>query len=72
MGYRWEAEPAAGAEIVDDDLVGAGLGRVFDDQGDAELWLTDNFAELADLGVGSVSLFEEDRLVYGPMSLLPE
>lgn len=69
MSYLWSAELAPGAEISDDDLAGAGIGKRFDDQTEAEQWLTANFEDLADLGVSSVSLFEEDRLVYGPMSL---
>lgn len=72
MGYLWGAELAPGAEASDDDLAGAGVGRRFDDQGMAEQWLQANYEELADLGVAQVSLFEEDRLVYGPMSLEAE
>lgn len=72
MAWYWEAEVVAGADVVDDDLSGAGIGRRFDDQGSAETWLTENYLELSDLGLDQVSLYEEDRLVYGPMSLQPE
>ncbi|MGD8216029.1 hypothetical protein [Aestuariimicrobium sp. Y1814] len=72
MAWYWDAELSAGAEISDDDLTGAGIGRRFEDQGAAEQWLTENYLDLEDLGVAQVSLFEEDRLVYGPMSLQPE
>lgn len=38
-------------------------------QSDAETWLGENWPDLADAGVSSVSLYEGDRLEYGPMSL---
>lgn len=72
MSYRWVAESAPGSEADQDDLLGLGIDTAFDDQTSAERWLSDTFADLADLGVTSVSLFEEDRLVYGPMSLSAE
>lgn len=72
MAWYWDAELVAGAELRDDDLVGAGIGRRFDDQAAAEAWLTESYLGLSDLGVDQVSLYEEDRLVYGPMSLQPE
>ena len=72
MAYVWDAEFASGAEPRQDDLSGAGIGRKFADQGSAEAWLTENYLQLTDLGVDQVSLYEEDRLVYGPMSLQPE
>ena len=72
MSWFWEAELVAGAELGADDLSGAGIGGRFDDQGSAEAWLTENYLELTDLGVDMVSLYEEDRLIYRPMSLQPE
>ena len=39
------------------------------DQAGAEEWLSQNYLELTELGVDYVTLYEEDRLVYGPMSL---
>ncbi|WP_026926765.1 hypothetical protein [Granulicoccus phenolivorans] len=44
----------------------------FADQAEAEEWLSANFEELLEQGLASVTLYEEDRLVYGPMSLLPQ
>lgn len=41
-------------------------------QSDAETWLGENWQELLDDGVSAVSLFEGDRLEYGPMSLARE
>ena len=69
MSHLWTAELAPGSDARPDDLTAAGIGRRFDDQASAEAWLTDTYEDLSDLGVSSVSLFEEDRLVYGPMSL---
>jgi hypothetical protein len=46
--------------------------RTFNSQGEAETWLGEFYPELRSAGVRSVSLYEEDRLVYGPMSLEPD
>lgn len=46
-----------------------GLGEPFPTQADAEAWLTASFEDLVDAGVDEVTLMEEDRVVYGPMSL---
>lgn len=69
MAYWWYAELAPGSEANADDLAGAGLDMRFDDQPSAEEWLSSFYLDLQDLGVAQVSLFEADRLVYGPMSL---
>lgn len=68
MSYRWEA---AGGTASPTDLEAAGLSPRFGDQASAEQWLTAFYDELTDVGVTDVSLYEEDRLVYGPMSLAP-
>ena len=41
----------------------------FPTQGDAESWIGETWRELAAGGVEAVTLFEDDRDVYGPMSL---
>jgi len=41
----------------------------FPTRGDAESWLGEAWAELAEEGVDAVTLFEDGREVYGPMSL---
>ena len=41
----------------------------FASQADAESWVGEIWAELAEAGVDAVTLFEHDRQVYGPMSL---
>jgi hypothetical protein len=44
----------------------------FPSQGEAESWLGETYPDLLDSGVHAVSLYEGDRLVYGPMSLEPD
>lgn len=65
MGYYWAATPEPAEETAED----LGLLVEFDDQSQAEAWLTSSYLELSDAGVHEVSLYEGDRLVYGPMSL---
>lgn len=67
MAYRWE--PAG--TFSRGDLERSGLAPEFDTQQAAEEWLTSCFPDLLEAGIDEVTLFEEDRLVYGPMSLLP-
>lgn len=63
MPYRWRYEDAAGNERT-------GPQETFDDQQEAELWLTDSWEELLDDGVEQVTLLDEDDApVYGPMGL---
>jgi hypothetical protein len=51
----------------------AGLQEaIFANQGDAESWLGENWHELLDSGVDQVTLFDDTRKEYGPMSLHPE
>jgi hypothetical protein len=61
--WRWVGEPIS-SEV--------GLNRTFPTQGEAETWIGECYPDLLDKGVRSVSLYEEDRLVYGPMRLEPE
>ena len=65
MGYYWAATP----EPTEEDAADLGLDVEFDDQAEAEAWLSASYAELAEGGVHQVSLYESNRLVYGPMSL---
>jgi hypothetical protein len=46
--------------------------EAFGSQGDAESWLGENWRILLEAGVEQVSLLEDDRLEYGPMSLRAE
>lgn len=68
MSYRWTPETGAFAVA---DLESAGLLHSFEDQAAAEEWLGLFYGELLQHGVAEVSLYEEDRLIYGPMSLHP-
>ncbi len=66
MTYRWEPSPGP---FTPEDLDSAGLAPVFESQAAAEEWLGLFYEDLREMGVTEVSLFEGDRLVYGPMSL---
>ena len=44
-------------------------GGSFPSQSDAESWVGEVWRDLAAAGVDAVVLYEEERLVYGPMSL---
>ena len=66
MAYWWK--PNSGA-FSTESLESDGLMPRFDEQNHAEEWLSLFFDDLQEHGVGDVSLYEEDRLVYGPMSL---
>jgi hypothetical protein len=48
------------------------ISRTFPTQGEAETWLGEFYLYLVETGVRAVSLYEADRLVYGPMALDPE
>jgi hypothetical protein len=45
---------------------------IFANQGDAESWLGENWRALLDAGVDQVTLLDDERVEYGPMSLHPE
>ena len=64
--WWWRMENAAGAEVA---VPGEYAERRFASQADAESWVGETWAQLAEEGVDAVSLFEQDRAVYGPMSL---
>ena len=64
--WRWRLEDADGQEVKTDDEY---AGQRFASQADAESWVGEIWAELAEAGVDQVTLLEHDRVVYGPMSL---
>lgn len=66
MAWTWRAEQADGTVVVPSV---PGADTAFPSQGDAETWLGETWRELLAAGVDQMSLFEEGRLVYGPMSL---
>lgn len=59
MTWRWTYAP------------GDGRSGDFPSQADAEAWLGEEWRALLDGGVTAVTLMEDDREVYGPMSLEP-
>lgn len=68
MSWHWRLENVAGEDV---DAPGLDTGELFPTQSDAESWVGELWRELLDAGVGQVSLFEDERKVYGPMSLSP-
>lgn len=64
--WIWHLETATGDEVT---VEGEYAGQRFPTQADAESWVGEVWAELAEQGVDVVILFEGDRRVYGPMSL---
>ncbi len=51
MSFTWKCTPAAPVPS-------------FDDQQEAEDWLTDNYPDLLDAGVAEVSLYEDETRIY--------
>ncbi|MGI8646373.1 MAG: hypothetical protein ACR2JD_08650 [Nocardioides sp.] len=64
--WTWRLENAAGDEVP---VADEHADQRFPTQADAESWVGEVWAELAEQGVDAVVLFEGDRRVYGPMSL---
>lgn len=62
--YTWSYLDVDGTE-----LSGAGAATAFPTQAEAEAYLGESWQELADAGVGSVTLRHGAEVVYGPMSL---
>lgn len=67
MPFHWVAPDADASAIAE-----TGLDQRFPTQADAEGWLSASYEELADAGIVAVTLMQDDHVVYGPMSLLPE
>lgn len=59
MAWRWTYDPTGDAS------------GEFPSQADAEAWLGETWRDLLDQGVTAVTLLEDERTVYGPMSLEP-
>jgi hypothetical protein len=65
--WTWRYETTAGEPIAADD----GGQAAFPTQADAESWIGESWRGLLEQGVEQVVLLEDDREVYGPMSLRP-
>jgi hypothetical protein len=49
--------------------VADGPAVTFESQEGAETWLSESYPELLEIGITAVSLFDDNQVVYGPMSL---
>jgi hypothetical protein len=67
MTWHWRLEDPAGTAIDPATLGMAVPGS--DNQGDAESWLGENWRDLLQRGVATVTLFDGENEVYGPMGL---
>ena len=62
MAWTWRYENGEGQPAE-------GPTETFTSQADAESWVGEFYADLAEEGIAAVTLFEGDREVYGPMGL---
>jgi len=67
MSWHWRLEDPAGATL-DPATLGVETPES-DNQGDAESWLGENWRDLLARGVATVTLFDGEEKVYGPMGL---
>ena len=65
--WSWRFESSSGEPVRVLDTAEAS----FSSQGDAESWIGETWQQLAEMGVEQVTLLEDEREVYGPMSLSP-
>jgi hypothetical protein len=63
MPWSWRYENVEGQPV-------SGPAETFSSQADAESWIGQEWRQLAESGVATVVLVEDDRVEY-PMSLLP-
>jgi len=67
MAWSWKYESESGVPVDGQPLA----SQEFPTQSDAETWIGESWRELLDSGIDRVVLLEEERVVYGPMSLHP-
>jgi hypothetical protein len=65
--WTWQLEDPTGAP-VDPAELGVEV-PVLDNQGDAESWLGENWRDLLERGIATVTLLDDGAKVYGPMGL---
>lgn len=63
--WHWQSLDATGTPLHDTPTTR------FPTQGDAENHIGQNWAQMLAAGVEAVCLYQDERLVYGPMSLRP-
>ncbi len=68
MPWSWRYETAGGSTPSNQPE----RSQEFPTQSDAETWLGETWRDLLDGGIDQVSLLEDERIAYGPMSLRPE
>lgn len=66
LAWHWRLHPDPTPEEIAEV---PGAHTYFPSQSEAETWLGESWRDLRDAGVESVSLLEDDRVVYGPMGL---
>ena len=69
MSWTWQLEGPSGA-VVDPASLGVEVPES-ENQGDAESWLGENWRDLLERGVATVTLLSAGERVYGPMGLAP-
>lgn len=69
MTWMWIYQDATGAPVS--HLTEVANTDGFLTQSDAESYIGESWKELLDQGVDAVTLYEDEREVYGPMSLHP-
>ena len=67
MTWIWRYEDPSGEPVV--PLPSAPTAEPFPSQADAESWVGECWRDLLAAGVAQVTLYEDDRKVYGPMGL---
>jgi hypothetical protein len=68
MTWTWQFEKEGGGAPSSRDLP----KETWTSQGDAESWLGEHWRGLVEAGVDQVTLTEDGRVEYGPMTLRPE
>jgi hypothetical protein len=66
VAWTWRYERGDGTTVTPS---GVPADESFPTQADAETWVGETWRDLLDGGVEQVTLLEDDREVYGPMSL---
>ena len=71
MSWTWRYERSDGSPVNFEQSSKRSADESFPSQSDAETWIGEVWKDLLDDGVDQVTLLEDARVVYGPMSLHP-